>query len=97
VATERELAEAHSFVRRRLLKAFVSGAFVGREVEGGRPGRAAVAGVAMGSLLMAAGAVSDVLARHPESDGSPAGTLIRTHAGSRAEYFTGVGYEPGGG
>jgi hypothetical protein len=82
VATERELAEAHSFVRRRLVTALVSGAPGGREVERPRAGRAVVAGIALALLLIGAAAVSGVLAGQPETDGSHAGP-IRTFEGSR--------------
>jgi hypothetical protein len=77
VDTERDLAEAHAFVRRRLVRALVSGADGGGDVGRGRSVRAAVGGVAIASLLMAVAAVSGVLARHPETDGSTSGTSIR--------------------
>src|SRR5690349_20794550 len=60
MATKRDLVEAHQFSRRRLVTAFVSGAPGGREVEPSRPGRAIVGGLALGVLLVAAGAIAGV-------------------------------------
>jgi hypothetical protein len=78
VATERDLAEAHSFVRRRLVTALVSGAPGGREVErAARPGRAVLAGIALAVLLVGVAAVSGVLAGHAETDGKHTGPSAR--------------------
>ena len=60
MATKKDLVEAYSFSRRRLVTAFVSGAPGGREVEPARPGRAVVGGVALGVLLVAAAAIAGV-------------------------------------
>jgi type VII secretion protein EccB len=76
VATKRDLVEAHSFSRRRLVTAFVSGAPGGREVEPARPGRTIVGGVALGVLLMAGAAVSGVLAGRTEVDWNNPGLII---------------------
>jgi hypothetical protein len=81
VATQRELAEAHSFVRRRLVTALVSGSPGGREVERPGCGRAVVGGVVLALLLMAVAAVSGVLARHPEPDGSHTGAAMHARRG----------------
>ncbi len=76
--TTRDLVEAQSFSRRRLVTAFVSGAPGGREVEPARPARTIVAGLALGVLLIAGAAVRSVLAGSAEGDwntsppGSPA-------------------------
>ena len=56
MATKRDLVEAHSYNRRRLVTAFLSGAPGGREVEPARPGRAVVAGAAL-AVLVVLGAV----------------------------------------
>lgn len=61
MSTKRDLVEAHSFSRRRLVTAFVSGAPGGREVEPNRPGRMVVGGVGLAVLVVAAGAVMGVL------------------------------------
>ena len=50
MATKKDLVEAYSFSRRRLVTAFVSGAPGGREVEPARPGRTIVGGLALAVL-----------------------------------------------
>ncbi|WP_148612326.1 type VII secretion protein EccB [Nocardioides rubriscoriae] len=61
MATKKDLVEAYSFSRRRLVTAFVSGAPGGREVEPTRPGRAVIGGLALAVLLVTGGAVLGVL------------------------------------
>lgn len=61
MATKKDLVEAYSFSRRRLVTAFVSGAPGGREVEPNRPGRAIIGGLALAVLLVAGGAVLGIL------------------------------------
>jgi hypothetical protein len=61
--TRRDLVEAQSFNRRRLVTAFLSGAPGGREVDPARPWRLVVGGVALAVLLTAGAGVSGVLAR----------------------------------
>jgi hypothetical protein len=61
VATKKDLVEAYSFSRRRLVTAFLSGAPGGREVEPNRPGRAIIGGVALAVLLVAGAAVLGIL------------------------------------
>lgn len=65
--TQRDLVEAHSFSRRRLVTAFVAGAPGGREVEPARPGRTIVGGVVLGVLLMAGAFVTGALAGRTEA------------------------------
>ncbi|GAA1477731.1 type VII secretion protein EccB [Nocardioides aestuarii] len=60
MATKKDLVEAYSFSRRRLVTAFVSGAPGGREVEPARPGRSVVGGLALGVLLIAGAAIAGV-------------------------------------
>ena len=60
MATKKDLVEAYSFSRRRLVTAFVSGAPGGREVEPSRPGRTIVGGIALAVLLMAGAAIGGV-------------------------------------
>ncbi|HET9421922.1 MAG TPA: type VII secretion protein EccB [Nocardioides sp.] len=60
MATKKDLVEAYSFSRRRLVTAFISGAPGGREVEPARPGRTIVGGVALAVLLMAGAAIAGV-------------------------------------
>jgi hypothetical protein len=73
VATARDLVEAHTFSRRRLVTAFVSGAPGGREVEPVRPGRTIVGGVVLALLLIAGAALSGVVAGVSEVDRSGRG------------------------
>jgi hypothetical protein len=73
VGTQRDLVEAQSFNRRRLVTAFVSGAPGGREVEPARPGRTLVAGLALAALLMAGAAVSGALQSRTPADGDDPG------------------------
>jgi hypothetical protein len=68
MTTPRDLLEAHSFNRRRLVTAFVSGAPGGREVEPARPWRIIMGGVALAVLLTAGAGVSGVLAEHIRVD-----------------------------
>lgn len=70
MATKKDLVEAHSFSRRRLVTAFVSGAPGGREVEPVKPGRVIIGGIAMSVLLLAGAAISGILLGRP-----PAGWL----------------------
>ncbi len=77
MATKKDLVEAYSFSRRRLVTAFVSGAPGGREVEPARPGRTIVGGLALTVLLLAGGAVAGVLSPRPSSDWAEPG-LVRS-------------------
>ena len=67
MATKKDLVEAYSFSRRRLVTAFVSGAPGGREVEPSRPGRTIVGGIAL-AVLMIAGLAADGEVTLPELD-----------------------------
>lgn len=73
MATKKDLVEAYSFNRRRLVTAFVSGAPGGREVEPARPGRMIVGGAALAVLLVAGAAIAGALTRSaPVSFDQPA-------------------------
>ena len=61
MATKKDLVEAYSFSRRRLVTAFVSGAPGGREVEPTRPGRTLIGGVALAVLLVAGALVLGII------------------------------------
>jgi type VII secretion protein EccB len=65
LATKRDLVEAHTFSRRRLVTAFVSGAPGGREVEPARPSRAIVGGLVIGVLLLAGALIAGVFVPKP--------------------------------
>ena len=67
VATKKDLVEAHSFSRRRLVTAFVCGAPGGREVEPVRPGRVLIGGIALSVLLLAGAAIAGFLVGRPNS------------------------------
>ncbi len=53
MSSKKDLVEAHSFNRRRLITAFVSGAPGGREVEPVRYGRTLVGGLVLALLIVA--------------------------------------------
>jgi len=57
MTTRRDLVEAYSFNRRRLVTAFISGAPGGREIEPARPGRTIVWGLALAVLVVAGAAI----------------------------------------
>lgn len=61
MATQKDLAEAYAFNRRRLITAFVSGAPGGREVEPVRRGWTLVGGLALAALLVAVAAIAGVV------------------------------------
>ncbi|GAB2870738.1 type VII secretion protein EccB [Nocardioides pacificus] len=82
MATKRDLVEAHSFSRRRLVTAFVSGAPGGREVEPTRPGRTIIGGVALAVLLLAGAAIGGILAGRPAADWQKRGLVIAKEDGT---------------
>ncbi|KRA29896.1 MULTISPECIES: type VII secretion protein EccB [unclassified Nocardioides] len=79
MATKKDLVEAYSFSRRRLVTAFVSGAPGGREVEPARPGRMIVGGVALAVLLIAGAAVAGALTDRPPADWDTPGLVTDDH------------------
>jgi hypothetical protein len=70
MTTRRDLVEAFSFNRRRLVTAFISGAPGGGEIEPPRTGRTIVAGVASAVLLLAGAAVTRTLSPSFGEEGS---------------------------
>lgn len=82
MATKKDLVEAYSFSRRRLVTAFVSGAPGGREVEPSRPGRTIVGGVALAVLLAAGAAIAGVFAPRTPEDWNEAGLIISKETGA---------------
>jgi hypothetical protein len=76
MATKKDLVEAYSFSRRRLVTAFVSGAPGGREVEPVRPGRVLIGGIALSVLLMAGAAISGFLLGRPPAQWLDADSFI---------------------
>lgn len=82
MSSKRDLVEAHSFSRRRLVTAFVSGAPGGREVEPVRPGRMVVGGVAIAVLLVAGAAVAGQISPRTPSNWLEPGIVISKETGS---------------
>src|SRR6059036_2592783 len=76
MATKKDLVEAYSFSRRRLVTAFLSGAPGGREVEPARPGRTIVGGLALAVLLIAGAAIASVLAARTDEDWNKQGLVV---------------------
>ena len=82
MATKKDLVEAYSFSRRRLVTAFVSGAPGGREVEPARPGRAVIGGIAIAVLLLAGAAVLNILGSPVELDESKPQLISEKESGA---------------
>lgn len=76
MATKKDLVEAHTFSRRRLVTAFVSGAPGGREVEPTRPGRVLIGGAALSVLLLAGAAIAGFLLGRPDSQWLEKGSFV---------------------
>lgn len=76
MSTKKDLVEAHSFTRRRLVTAFVSGAPGGREVEPSKPGRALGGGLALALLLCAGGLIAGWFGNRAASDWLEQGMII---------------------
>lgn len=82
MATKRDLVEAHSFNRRRLVTAFLSGAPGGREVEPVRHGRTIIGGAVLATLIVAGAAVMGFL-KPAAGDDWKSDSLIITKSGGR--------------
>jgi len=76
MASKRDLVEAHSFNRSRLVTAFLSGAPGGREVEPARYGRMLVGGVVLAGLLLAGAAVSGKLSQPVDKNWLDSGVMV---------------------
>lgn len=83
MSSKRDLVEAHSFNRRRLVTAFTSGAPGGREVEAPRHGRTLVGGAVLAGLVIAGAAVSGVLKPTVPDGWKEKGLVIGKESGSR--------------
>jgi type VII secretion protein EccB len=82
VATKKDLVEAYSFSRRRLVTAFISGAPGGREVEPARPGRTIVGGLALAVLLIAGAAITGIFAPRAPDDWTQPGLVLSKEDGN---------------
>ena len=82
MATKKDLVEAYSFSRRRLVTAFVSGAPGGREVEPSRPGRTIVGGLALAVLLCAGAAIAGVFKPDANVDWDQPGLILSKEKGA---------------
>ncbi|MEN8671754.1 type VII secretion protein EccB [Nocardioides sp.] len=82
MATKKDLVEAYSFSRRRLVTAFVSGAPGGREVEPARPGRAVIGGIAIAVLLLAGAAVLKIIGSPVDLDPDQAQLISEKESGA---------------
>lgn len=76
MVSKRDLVEARSFGRRRLVAAFLSGAPGGREVEPPRHGRAVVGGLAVSVLLLAGAAIAGIVDSPTPADWRDAGIVV---------------------
>ena len=76
MSTKKDLVEAYSFSRRRLVTAFLSGAPGGREVEPTKPSRGIVGGIALAVLLCAGAAIAGFLGGRPNSDWLDKGSFV---------------------
>ncbi|MBC7630875.1 type VII secretion protein EccB [Aeromicrobium sp.] len=84
MASKRDLAEAHTFNRRRLVTAFVSGSPGGREVEPSGYGRTLIGGLALAILLVAGAAIIGVLKPTVGKDWLKDTLVISKEKGSRS-------------
>jgi type VII secretion protein EccB len=82
MATKKDLVEAYSFSRRRLVTAFVSGAPGGREVEPARPGRTIVGGLALAVLLIAGAAIAGIFSPKVPDDWTDPGLIVSKEDGT---------------
>lgn len=82
MATKKDLVEAYSFSRRRLVTAFVSGAPGGREVEPSRPGRTIVGGLALAVLLCAGAAIAGVFKPDVDVEWEQPGLILSKEKGA---------------
>ncbi len=94
MATKKDLVEAYSFSRRRLVTAFVSGAPGGREVEPARPGRSIVGGLALSVLLVAGAAIAGVFTSNVDPAWAESAGLVISKEEAEVFVITGAGSQP---
>lgn len=85
MSTKRDLVEAHSFNKRRLITAFTSGAPGGREVESPRHGRVLVGGAVLAALVLVVAVVMGIFKPTVADDWNQSGLVIGKENGAR--YF----------
>jgi type VII secretion protein EccB len=83
MSSKRDLVEAHSFNRRRLITAFTSGAPGGREVESPRHGRTLLGGAVLAVLVIVGAAITGVFKPTVPSGWNESGLVIGKESGSR--------------
>lgn len=83
MTTRRDLVEAHAFRRRRLVRAFLSGAPRDLEEEAPAPARAVVGGVALAVVLVVAAAVAPVVTTRTPSGWDRQGLVVSRQTGER--------------
>ena len=83
MSSKRDLVEAHSFNRRRLVTAFVSGAPGGREVEPVRYARALVAGAVLAALVVVGAAVGGLIKPKLQDGWNQNALVIAKDSGAR--------------
>lgn len=83
MASKKDLIEAQSFSRRRLLTAFTSGAAGGKELEPARPMRAVVAGLALTALVVVGGVFSGMISPGLPDGWSNNRLVVATDTGAR--------------
>jgi type VII secretion protein EccB len=83
MSSKRDLVEAHSFNRRRLVTAFTSGAPGGREVEAPRHGRTLLGGAVLAVLVIVGAAITGVFKPTVPDGWDQNGLVIGKESGSR--------------
>lgn len=83
MSSKRDLVEAHSFNRRRLVTAFLSGAPGGREVEPVRYGRTLVGGAVLAGMILAGAAVLGFISPTVSNNWDDHGVVVDKDNGSR--------------
>ncbi|MGZ5400440.1 MAG: type VII secretion protein EccB [Nocardioides sp.] len=94
MATKKDLVEAYSFSRRRLVTAFVSGAPGGREVEPAKPGRSIIGGLALAVLLIAGAAIAGVFTSNVDPAWAESPGLVISKEGAEVFIITTSSTEP---
>jgi type VII secretion protein EccB len=92
MSSKRDLVEAHSFNRRRLITAFISGAPGGREVEPVRYGRTLIGGMVLAVLMVAGAGVAGLIKPGVPDTWLQDGLVVGKESGARFLASGGVLY-----